>query len=147
MVLDPLGIPLSRFFWKAKDTQERDNQAVAPSRHVGQTASGFGQEDRSVRAVLDQTIALQPGYGTGYRRMRDPKALANIDGTCRAVGGDQIGDQFDIVFCRLGPAGGAGLAETFSWPTQRYRRHRGIGLHGRRSPSARDAAERRRHLI
>ena len=59
MVLDPLGIPLGRFFWKAKGTQERDNQAVAPSRHVGQTASGFGQEDRSVRAVLDQTIALQ----------------------------------------------------------------------------------------
>lgn len=53
MVLDSLGIPLGDFFWEAKDAQERDNQAVAPSRRLGQTTPGFGQEDGSVRLVLE----------------------------------------------------------------------------------------------
>ena len=116
VVLDPLGIPLGRFLRKPKGTQERDHQAVAPARHLGQLAAGFGQEDRPVRAVLDQAIALQAGYGIGYRRLGDPEVLGNIDGARLAVDVDQIGDQFDIILGGLGAMGRARLAKTFRRP-------------------------------
>lgn len=79
--------------------------------------------------------------------MRDPEVLGNIDSARRAAGVDQIGNQLDIVFCRLRSAGRAGLAETFCRHTWRDRRRDGISLHEWRSPSARDAVDYVRRLI
>jgi hypothetical protein len=141
VVLDPLGIPPGRFFRKPQRTQERDHQPVAPARHLGQIAAGFGQEDRPVGAVLDQAITLQAGYGRGYRRLRDPEVLGHLDEACLAVHVDQIRDQLDIILGDLGSVGRARLAKGFR-PPPPIRRHRRLGrasVPGLRSPSARDA--------
>ena len=111
VVLDPLGVPLGRLLRKPQRTQERDHQAVAPARHLGQLAAGLGQEDRPVRPVLDQAIALQAGYRAGHGRLGDPEANGDIGAARLAAGVDQLGDQLDIILGGLGAVSRARLAE------------------------------------
>lgn len=72
MMLDPLSILFGRSLRYPEGTKKLDHEAMPPPCHLRQLAPRLGQKNRPVRAMLDQTIALQPCDGAGDRCRCDP---------------------------------------------------------------------------
>ncbi len=87
--------------------------ASAASAHaIGEVLAGAGEEDAAIGQRRGEALAFEAGDVFYRGRVSDAEALGDIGGAGLAAGGEQVGDQLDILFEQGDRAGGTGLAET-----------------------------------
>lgn len=128
MMLDTLGIGFSHSLRNPDRAQESINNAVSLPRSIRHGMSVGGQKQRAIGPVLDKPLGAQPRNGLCRRRVRHANLAREIGKTCFACCGDQISDQFHIIFHRLGLARGTRLAKRFGPACWRYVRRVVINL-------------------
>ena len=98
MMFHAFGVALSRVFSDADRTEKGQHDFVAGARRVGDGTSPLSEKDAAIRPAGDQAHRLDARHGLDHRGMGDAEAVRDIDRPSLALGIDQIGDHFDIVF-------------------------------------------------
>ena len=110
-MLDALRIGFRSFGGNAQGNQHVYDESVAGPHASGEDLSFFGQEHPAIGTSCGQCLSFQSSNSVDGGRMRDAEAAGDVCWTCFSRGGQQISNQFDVVFEQGGRLGRPCLAE------------------------------------
>ena len=111
VVFDAFGVGFGVFGGDADGAEQFDDDAVAGVDAGGQGLAFWGEEYASVGECGGEALALEASDCLHGGCVGDAHAAGDVDGSGLARGGEEVGDQFGVIFEeRCGP-GTARLAE------------------------------------
>lgn len=105
MMLNAFRIALGGLLVDSELLEKRHHDPVTPHAGLGQYLTFLGQENGTIRLAANQSRGLEPRDILGDSGGFDPEAFGDLDGSRLAMGLDQFGDQFDVIFGHLGFVG------------------------------------------
>jgi hypothetical protein len=118
VVFDPFGVGPRRLGANAERNQKFLDQAMTLARRLRQLPPLVGEKNRTIGLACYQTVAAEPLDGIIDGCVRNPEAAGEINDARLAPLLDEIGDQFDIVFCELALMRVTHMPESFGLPVR-----------------------------
>ncbi len=115
MMLDALGVLLGGLGRNPDGAQQVDHKAVAEAYAGGERMARIGQKNATVRPGDRQSGAPQSSECLDRGGMGDPQTSRDVGRTRLSAGGQEVVDQFGIVFQQGACLRRAGLAEARAW--------------------------------
>jgi hypothetical protein len=113
VVLDSLRVDARGLRANAERAEEGLDDLVPKPARFGQPTSIFSQKDTAIGTLHDEPIGCEAFQHLRNGRLSDPKALCDVDLSCLASIIEEIGDEFDVIFHKLGATSLSRLPEAF----------------------------------